>query len=204
MRWIWIDKFMEFRSGQFAQAIKNLTLAQAPQNPMTDEWLGYPSRPIQQGDKNMTNTAAANGKEAAYHGLPAEDDYGYAQAIKVGNTIHVSGQLSQDDRGAMIAPAALDESGKPADFSMMAEQMRVTYANAAKILARFGATLDHVVEETLYVIDVDEAFAVAGRVRKEAYAKARPQCASNLIGVSRLAFPEQLIEIVFKAVLPLA
>jgi hypothetical protein len=39
-------------------------------------------------------------------------------------------------------------------------------------------------------------------VRKEAYAKARPQCASNLIGVSRLAFPEQLIEIVFKAVLP--
>ena len=36
----------------------------------------------------------------------------------------------------------------------------------------------------------------------EAYAKARPQCASNLIGASRLAFPEQLIEIVFKAVLP--
>jgi enamine deaminase RidA (YjgF/YER057c/UK114 family) len=167
-----------------------------------DKWLGYPSRPIQQGDKNMTNTTAANGKEAAYHGVPAEDDYGYAQAIKIGNTIHVSGQLSHDDKGAMIAPAALDESGKPADFSMMAEQMRVTYANAAKILAQFGATLDHVVEETLYVIDVDEAFAVAGKVRKEAYAKARPQCASNLIGVSRLAFPEQLIEIVFKAVLP--
>jgi hypothetical protein len=39
-------------------------------------------------------------------------------------------------------------------------------------------------------------------VRKEAYAVARPRCASNLIGVSRLAFPEQLIEIVFKAVLP--
>ena len=56
----------------------------------------------------MTNTTAANGKEAAYHGVPAEDDYGYAQAIKIGNTIHVSGQLSQDDKGAMIAPAALD------------------------------------------------------------------------------------------------
>jgi enamine deaminase RidA (YjgF/YER057c/UK114 family) len=114
------------------------------------------------------------------------------------------GQLSHDDKGTMIAPAALDETGRPADFSMMAEQMRVTYANAAKILAEFGATLDNVVEETLYVLDVDEAFAVAGKVRKEAYAKARPQCASNLIGVSRLAFPEQLIEIVFKAVLPTA
>jgi hypothetical protein len=63
-------------------------------------------------------------------------------------------------------------------------------------------TTRHVVEETLYVLDVDTAFAVAGKVRKEAYATARPQCASNLIGVARLAFPEQLIEIVFKAVLP--
>jgi len=74
----------------------------------------------------MTNTTAANGKEAAYHGVPAEDDYGYAQAIKIGNTIHVSGQLSQDDKGAMIAPAALDESGKPAEFSMIEPQMRAT------------------------------------------------------------------------------
>jgi enamine deaminase RidA (YjgF/YER057c/UK114 family) len=81
----------------------------------------------------MTNTTAANGKEAAYHGVPAEDDYGYAQAIKVGNMIYVSGQLSHDDTGVMIAPAALDKTGKPADFSTMAEQMRVTYANAAKI-----------------------------------------------------------------------
>jgi len=152
----------------------------------------------------MTSATAANNKEAAYHGVPAEDAYGYAQAIKIGNMIYVSGQLSHDDKGGMVAPAALDETGKPADFSMMAEQMRVAYANAATILAQFGAILDHVVEETLYVLDVDEAFAVAGKVRKEAYAKARPQCASNLIGVARLAFPEQLIEIVFKAVLPAA
>ena len=150
----------------------------------------------------MTNTTGANGKEAAYFGMPWEDTYGYAQAIKIDDTIYVSGQLSHDDKGTMIAPAALDKSGKPADFSTMEEQMRVTYGNAAKLLARFGATVDHVVEETLYVLDVDAAFAVAGKVRKEAYAVARPRCASNLIGVSRLAFPEQLIEIVFKAVLP--
>lgn len=150
----------------------------------------------------MTITTATNGKEVAYHGVPAEDDYGYAQAIKIGNTIYVSGQLSHDDKGRMIAPAALDETGRPVDFSTMEAQMRVTYANAEKLLAQFGATLDDVVEETLYVLDVDEAFSVAGKVRKESYATARPQCASNLIGVSRLAFPEQLIEITFKAVLP--
>jgi enamine deaminase RidA (YjgF/YER057c/UK114 family) len=150
----------------------------------------------------MTNTTAANGKEAAYLGVPWEDAYGYAQAIKVGDTIYVSGQLAHDDAGNLISPATLDGAGKPADFLTMEDQMRASYANTAKILARFGATLDHVVEETLYVLDVDAAFAVAGKVRKEAYATARPQCASNLIGVSRLAFPEQLIEIVFKAVLP--
>jgi enamine deaminase RidA (YjgF/YER057c/UK114 family) len=90
----------------------------------------------------------------------------------------------------------------PIDFSMMEPQMRATYANAARILARFGATLENVVEETLYVLDVDTAFAVAGVVRKEAYGAVKPCCASNIIGVSRLAFREQLIEITFRAVVP--
>jgi hypothetical protein len=40
MRRTWIDKLMEFRSGQFARAIKNLILSEAPQNPVTDKWLG--------------------------------------------------------------------------------------------------------------------------------------------------------------------
>ena len=57
------------------------------------------------------------------------------------------------------------------------------------------------VEETLYVLDVD-AGAVAGKVLKEAYSTDRPQCASNLIGVTRLAFPAQIVEIAFRAVLP--
>ncbi|CAO3410490.1 Rid family hydrolase [Azospirillum largimobile] len=150
----------------------------------------------------MQTTAAAIKKEAAYLGVPWEDAYGYAQAIKVGNTIRVSGQLSHDSDGKLVAPAALNDQGRPADFSTMEQQMRTTYANAAKLLAQFGASLDNVVEETLFVLDVDAAFAVAAKVRGEAYNTARPQCASNLIGVTRLAFPEQIIEITFTAVLP--
>ena len=46
MRWTWIDKFLESRSGQFARAIKNLTLAETPQNFVMDNWLGYPSQPV--------------------------------------------------------------------------------------------------------------------------------------------------------------
>ena len=150
---------------------------------------------------NDVNAAAANGKEAAYFGVPQEDAYGYTPAIKFGDTIRVSSRLSHDEKGNLIAPASLDESGKPAEFSMMEQQMRATYVNVVKLLARFGATLDNVVEETLYVLDINAAFAAAGKVRKEAYGTARPQCASTLVGVKRLAFPEQLIEISFKAVL---
>ena len=75
---------------------------------------------------NDVNAAAVDGKEAVYFGVPWEDAYGYAQAINVGDTIHVSRQLSHDEKGNLIAPASLDESGKPAEFSMMEQQMRAT------------------------------------------------------------------------------
>lgn len=42
MRWIWIDKFVEFRSGKFARAIKNLTLAEEH---LHDHYPGYPVMP---------------------------------------------------------------------------------------------------------------------------------------------------------------
>ena len=72
------------------------------------------------------NAAAVNGKEAAYFGVQWEGAYGYAQAIKAGDTIHVTGQLIHDEKRNLIAPASLDESGKPAGFSMMEQQMRAT------------------------------------------------------------------------------
>ncbi|RZT35493.1 Rid family hydrolase [Cupriavidus agavae] len=149
----------------------------------------------------MTEHFKSLEKNTAYWGVPWEEAYGYAQAVQVGNEIYVSGQLSHDSNGNLIAPAELDQNGKPRDFSTMEAQMRATYENLATLLGRFGATLDNVVEETLYVLDVDAAFAVAGKVRKAAYGAERPQCASNLIGVSRLAMPPQLIEIACKAVL---
>ncbi|MDN4052764.1 Rid family hydrolase [Massilia sp. YIM B02763] len=146
------------------------------------------------------NAIAKLEKKVANHGVAWEDIYGYCQAVQVGDVVYVSGQLAHDGQGALVAPAQLDAHGKPVDFSAMEQQMRRTYANAVALLAEFGATLDHVVEETLYVLDVDAAFAVAGKVRKECYGAERPQVASNLIGVSRLAFPAQLIEITFRAI----
>jgi enamine deaminase RidA (YjgF/YER057c/UK114 family) len=127
--------------------------------------------------------------------MPWEDQYGYAQAVKVGNTIYVSGQLSHDEQGNMVAPAGLDEGGRIRDHSNMEAQMRQSYVNARRILARFGATLDNVVEEVIYVTDMDRAFAAAGPVRKEAYGSKRPAVASTILVTPRLALPTQLIEI---------
>jgi enamine deaminase RidA (YjgF/YER057c/UK114 family) len=83
--------------------------------------------------------------------------------------VYLSGQLSHDEHGNLVGPAPVDAAGQVIDGANMELQMRTTYANAVRLLERFGATLDNVVEETLYVVDFDAAFAVAGKVRKAAY-----------------------------------
>lgn len=140
-------------------------------------------------------------KKVVNFGVAWEGLFGYVQAVQVKDTVYVSGQLSHDAQGALVAPAALNAAGTPANFDAMEAQIRQTYQNAIHLLAQFGATLDDVVEETLYVLDVDSAFSAGSKVRKEVYGTQQPQCASNIIGVSRLAFAPQLVEITFRAVL---
>jgi enamine deaminase RidA (YjgF/YER057c/UK114 family) len=127
-------------------------------------------------------------------GVPWEETYGYVQAIKHGDTIYMSGQFAHDGAD-LVGPAPLDEHGKVTDYGNMGEQMQQAYRNAETLLRRFGASLADVVEEVLYVLDIDAAFQVAKPVRKAAYGSEHPQVASTLIGTPRLAFPEQLDEI---------
>ena len=134
-------------------------------------------------------------KEAKGLGMSWEAEYGYAQGIKVGDTIYLSGQLGHDDEGNLVGPAPLDDQGRIRDHSNMEIQMRQTYANATKVLGQYGATLDNVVEEVLYVTNMDVAIEVAGTVRKAAYGSAKPNVASTILVTPRLAFPSQLIEI---------
>jgi enamine deaminase RidA (YjgF/YER057c/UK114 family) len=138
-------------------------------------------------------------KETKGLGMPWEAEYGYAQAVKVGDTIYLSGQLSHDEKGNFVGPAPLDDQGRILDHSNMEIQMRQTYVNAKKVLGQYGASLDNVVEEVLYVTDMDAAFAVAGPVRKEAYGVEKPDVASTILVTPRLALPPQLIEIKFVA-----
>lgn len=143
----------------------------------------------------MSQTA----RRTASFGVPWENAYRYVQAVRIDNTIYVSGQLSHTPQGEFVAPAMLDDDGKPRDFTTMEAQMRQTYENAKFILGKLGASLDDVVEETLFVMDIPSAFAASGKVRPLMYGREVPPLASNLIGVSALSVPEQLIEIAFRA-----
>ncbi len=105
--------------------------------------------------------------------------------------------MSHDDEGNCVGEAPLDDQGLIRDHSNMEIQMRQTYANAKKLLGQYGATLDDVVEEVVYVTDMDAAFAVAEQVRKEAYGSEKPDVASSILVTPRLAFPPQLIETKF-------
>jgi len=54
MRWIWIDKFIEFESGRRARAIKNVTLAEEH---LHDHFPGYPVMPACLLIEGMAQTA---------------------------------------------------------------------------------------------------------------------------------------------------
>jgi 2-iminobutanoate/2-iminopropanoate deaminase len=114
--------------------------------------------------------------------MPWEKEYGYSQAVKVGDTIYVSCQVSHDDSGNIVSPGDMEA------------QMRQTYANIRKVLAQYGATMDNIVDEILFVTDMNTAFAAAVKCRKDVFFDALV-VASTIVQVQRLAFPELMIEI---------
>jgi 2-iminobutanoate/2-iminopropanoate deaminase len=121
-------------------------------------------------------------KETTSLGMPWEKEYGYSQAVKVGDTIYLSGQVSHDDKGNIVG------------LRDMEAQMRQAWANVEKVLAHYGATIDNVVDEVLFVTDMEAAFAAAVKIRPEVF-RGRPLVASTLVQIQRLALPELMIEI---------
>lgn len=54
MRWIWIDRFIEFESGRRATAVKNVSLAEEH---LHDHWAAYPIMPASLMIEGMAQTA---------------------------------------------------------------------------------------------------------------------------------------------------
>ncbi len=121
-------------------------------------------------------------KEAKSLNMPWEQEYGYSQAVKVGDTIYLSGQVSHDDEGNVLGEGDMEV------------QMRAAYANVGKVLAQFGAAMENVVDEILFVTDMDAAFGARVKMKDEVFSGA-PVVASTIVQIQRLAFPQLMIEI---------
>jgi enamine deaminase RidA (YjgF/YER057c/UK114 family) len=75
----------------------------------------------------------------------------------------------------------------------MGEQVRVALENVVTVLTAGGMATANIVKSTIYTTDVDACIAVLGQTVQEVLGSILP--ASTLLGVTRLAFPELLVEI---------
>ena len=113
-----------------------------------------------------------------------EKTYGYSHAVKIGNDIKISGAVSMDDKGNLIAPESLEQ------------QMKNCYADLEKILKHYGCTFDDVVVENVFTTNMSEFIKVSG-FRNSIYKKQFPT--GTWLEVKGLALPGQLIEIDMEA-----
>jgi enamine deaminase RidA (YjgF/YER057c/UK114 family) len=110
---------------------------------------------------------------------------GYSRAVRVGNTIRVSGTTATDATGDVVG------RGNPY------EQTKQAIINLAEAIEELGATLDNVVRTRIYVTNIAD-WPDVGRAHAEAFADIRP--ASTMLEVQRLVDPEMLVEIEAEAV----
>jgi len=61
MRWIWIDRFVEFDSGKSAKAVKNLSMAE---DHFADHFPGYPMMPVSLMIEGLAQTGGILAGEA--------------------------------------------------------------------------------------------------------------------------------------------
>ncbi|RYZ16804.1 MAG: RidA family protein [Sphingobacteriales bacterium] len=120
---------------------------------------------------NAQEPAAPLVKEKWHFGKQQDTASGYAQVVKVGNVLYVSGTVASE---------------------LTAEGVRKLYTNLEKSLQHFGATFQHVVKENLYTLDID-AMKKLNDVRKSFYKGDFP--AATWVQVNRLYMPELKLEI---------
>ncbi len=136
-----------------------------------------------EGDMEATQQTAADSPEEPEYFLlrpEIEKAYGYSHAVKIGNSIKVSGAVSMDD------------AGNPTAVGDLEGQMKNCYADLEKVLAHYGATFDDVVVENIFTTDMP-AFLEVAAYRAEIYQNHFPT--GSWLGVRELALPELMIEI---------
>jgi enamine deaminase RidA (YjgF/YER057c/UK114 family) len=118
-------------------------------------------------------------------GAKWEDVVGYSRAVRIGNTIEVTGTVAVDDNSQLVG-------GDDAY-----EQTKFVIQKIEKVLQRAGASLKDVVRTRMFVTDI-KRWEEYGRAHGEFFKDIKP--CTSMIEVKGLIAPEYLIEIEATAV----
>jgi enamine deaminase RidA (YjgF/YER057c/UK114 family) len=140
----------------------------------------------------MTDSSAPGARVAFLNpeGQPRPPGYSHVVTVSGGTTIYISGQVAFDAVGNVVGEG---------DHRLQAVQV---FANLQAALAVAGATFDHVVKLSYYVVNLSREVTLMLREVRAGYLNQERPPASTLVAVPALVDPRLLVEIEAIAVLP--
>ena len=119
-------------------------------------------------------------------GVKWEDIVGYSRAVRVGNTIEITGTVAVDENSKLV--------GKDDAYA----QTKFIIKKIESVLNKAGASLKDVVRTRMFVTDISQ-WEEYGRAHGEFFKEIRP--CTTMVEVSALIAPEYLIEIEATAII---
>ena len=124
-------------------------------------------------------------------GLAEPPGYSHYAAVTDARLVFLAGQVPIDERGELVG------SGDPV------AQARQCLSNLERALAAVGATLGDVLRTTIYVVAAEQrSMGEVWRAILESGAGDVVRTAATLLGVERLGYEGQLVEIEVTAAVP--